>query len=88
MSRASPRLDGGSAALPSSGVTGYLILLGLLALLALWIGALVDAGRTDADLFEKSDGLSKDLTMVLIFLTGGFGGLLWFAALRRRVKRA
>lgn len=68
-------------------MTGYLILAGLLALVGLWIAALIDCSRTDADRFERNHALSKDLTLLLVFLTGGFGALYWFLLLRRRVNR-
>jgi len=66
-------------------VSGYLFLAGLLLLFGVWAAALVDSGTTDRRQFDRN-GIRKDWTVVLIFLTGGIGGIFWFAVLRARVK--
>lgn len=66
-------------------VIGLLVLVGFLSLVAVWIGALVDAGGTTNEAFTRAN-TNKGMVMALLILAGWFGALYWFAVMRRRVK--
>lgn len=68
-------------------MTGYAVLVGLLLGFALWVAAFVDCARSDADAYTHL-GVTKELTMLLVFMTGCLGGVYWFTLMRRRVTRS